>query len=84
MLDQFLWGHSSRDCDISCFILCCCLLTFFSKFDVILIDFGGSFLSLSHLITVLVECMQPVIVAKTWLHRKVVFSSVYQRFFTFF
>ena len=19
MLDQFLWGHSSRDCDISCF-----------------------------------------------------------------
>ena len=20
MLDQFLWGHSSRDCDISCFL----------------------------------------------------------------
>ena len=20
MLDQFLWGHSSRDCDISCLI----------------------------------------------------------------
>ena len=21
MLDQFLWGHSSRDCDISCFLI---------------------------------------------------------------
>ena len=34
MLDQFLWGHSSRDCDISCYAILSYAL---SSFAIILV-----------------------------------------------
>ena len=50
--------------------------------DVILINFFGS-IFISRPIAVIVECVEPVIVDKKWLHRNMFFSFVYIRFLPF-
>ena len=46
MLDQFLWGHSSRNCDIACFYN-----SNFSMTDFLLSELACSFISLLQGIT---------------------------------
>ena len=48
------------------------------------IDRFFGYLFVSHPIAVIVECVEPVIVDKIWLHRNMFFSSVYGRFLTMF